>query len=182
MAVTLAALVPMMNSCVFRRIFREKAEYRPLHIKRSDYPVLPGSKLGDEMRARSIADPEYAEKFFWGRYGGPGNEGGPPVDAMDVLFYWHDVAYLDGVSLWELRKADWKLIRELKRLDMDELGSGARGYRRRAIFYFRLPISWWVGKPDDVRDGTKSGPAVIWVGEAETPGGQRDTPAAPLAR
>ena len=137
-----------------------------LRLVRSDYPALPASSFAAKLRARASLDDEIDIKFFWGNYGGPGSLGGEPVDEMDWLFYAHDVSYLDGVKLRELRASDRKLIRELKDMDPDTLSTRGRLYRRRAMLYFRLPFSRWVGKPPDVIFRTKRQPSVIWIDDS----------------
>jgi len=119
-------------------------------LKKSEFPSLPCGEFSESLRAKAMGNPDLGAKFFWGNYGGPGCLGGEPVDSMDWLFYQHDVAYLDGVKLRELRAADRLLIRQLKEIDPDSLTPQGRKYRRRAIIYFRMPFSRWIGKPADV--------------------------------
>jgi hypothetical protein len=131
-------------------------------LKKSEFPALPCGEFSESLRAKATGNPDLTAKFFWGKYGGPGCLGGEPVDAMDWLFYQHDVAYLNGVQLRELRAADRLLIRQLKGIDPDSLTPHGRKYRRRAIFYFRMPFSRWIGKPSDVLARKKKEPTVKW--------------------
>ncbi len=134
-----------------------------IELKRGSYPMLPCAPYSEELRAKAAGNPELRDRFFWGNYGGPGCSGGEPVDAMDQLFYQHDIAYLEGIKLRDLRRADRLLIRQLKALDPDALTPEARSYRRKAMVYFRLPISRWVGKPKDVLLRRREGSRVRWV-------------------
>ncbi len=140
-------------------------EYRPVYLNKSEYPVLPSSKRTEQRRDRGERDPVYEERMFWGNYGGPGDLGGRPVDELDRLFYEHDLAYTQGVRMRELMEADRELVRKLKALDPAKLSSDANAYRKRAILFFKLPVSRWIGKPSDVLLRTKRGPAVIWTDE-----------------
>lgn len=140
-------------------------EYRPVYLNKSEYPTLPSSKRTEQRRARGERDPVYEERMFWGNYGGPGDLGGQPVDEMDRLFYEHDLAYTQGVRMQELLEADRELVRQLTALDPATLSPEADAYRKRAILFFKLPVSRWIGKPGDVLLRTKRGPAVIWTDE-----------------
>lgn len=137
----------------------------PVRLVKADYPELPASSFAAKLRAKAKVDPDLRVKMFWGNYGGPGNRGGPPRDEMDWLFYGHDLSYLQGVRLRELRASDRQLVRDLKKIDAGSLSLRGRAYRERAMLYFRLPISRWIGKPTDVLLRTKRGPAVIWTDE-----------------
>ena len=44
-------------------------------MKRSIAPQIT-TRAPRRMRARAAVDPSFAERFFWERYGGPGNLGG----------------------------------------------------------------------------------------------------------
>lgn len=136
--------------------------HRQVRLKQSDFPKLPAASYSAKLRAKAQIDPDLRAKFFWGNYGGPGNRGGRPVDEMDWLFYRHDLAYLQGLTLRELRQSDRQLIRALREIEPDSLTLRGRAYRKRAIFYFRMPFSRWIGKPSDVLARTKEVPAVVW--------------------
>ena len=62
----------------------------------------------------------------------------------------------------QLRQADRELVRQLKEVDAETLSPNAQAYRRRAMRYFRHPISRWVGKPVDVLLRRKKEPTVDW--------------------
>ena len=154
-AAGIAAALYLSSSC----------EYRPVYLKKSDYPVLPLSNRTEQRRARGERNPVYEERMFWGNYGGPGDLGGLPIDEMDRMFYDHDLSYIRGVRMRELLKADRELARRLKALDPVTLSPEADAYRKRAILFFQLPVSRWIGKPKDVLLRTKRGPSVIWIDE-----------------
>jgi len=151
----LATLAPLaLNAC--------GTYSEPIKLTRSDYPYLPSAQYSECLRAKCETNEGLGRKLFWGNYGGPGGLGGEPTDELDWLFYQHDVAYLDGVRLCDLRAADRLLIRQLKEVDADTLSALGQEYRLRTIRFFRNPISRWVGKPRDVLLRTKRGPTVAW--------------------
>ena len=80
---------------------------------------------------------------------------------MDEFFRQHDLAYLQGVKCKELITADKALISQLETLDPSHLSPEADVFRRRAIGFFKRPISRVVGKPPDVLFGWKDSPVII---------------------
>ncbi len=141
--------------------------HRPTYLKKSEFPQLPIAEASARWQERAERSPELKEKLYWKNYGGPGNRGGRPADEMDWLFYRHDLAYLEGVRLRSLRSADRELVRDLRAIDPGALDEAGRRYRKRAILFFSLPVSRWVGKPGDIVCRTRRGPEVIWVEETK---------------
>ncbi len=130
---------------------------------RSDYPVLPVAAPSTYWQARAERNPALKEKLCWENYGGPGNRGGEPVDAMDRLFYAHDIAYVQKFRIKELREDDRVLVRGLEAIDPATLSARGRAYRKRAIAFFKCPLSRWIGKPREVLLRMRRGPEVIWI-------------------
>lgn len=139
----------------------------PIYLRKSDYPVLPVVAPSTRWQARAERHPELKEKLYWHNYGGPGNQGGVPVDEMDRLFYNHDLAYLQEFKMGVLRKADRDLVRGLKAIDPSTLDETGKVYRKRAIFFFASPFSRWLGKPYEILFRTRHGPMVIWIEEGK---------------
>lgn len=126
-----------------------------------EYPDLPTARTSLVLRAIANSNQFLRSRGLWGNYGGPGDAGGAPIDALDEIFHQHDLAYLRGVEHHELLAADRRLISQLEALDPITIGPAADAYRRRAIRYFSRPISRVVGKPPNVLFGWKTRPAII---------------------
>lgn len=142
----------------------------PVRQRVADYEELPGTPATRIARSMGDRNQLFADKVFWGNYGGPGSLGGKPVDELDRAFYAHDRAYVDGWKLPELRKSDHLLIERLENMDPATLSPGAQAYRDRAIRYFKNPISRWLGKPANIILRTQRGPRVIWESEKQPNG------------
>ena len=71
---------------------------RTVVIDYESYPKLPMTVPVKVLRFVAKG-PLTRDKAFWGNYGGPGNEGGEPVDAMDEFFRQHDVSYLEALTM-----------------------------------------------------------------------------------
>ncbi|MEM0896715.1 MAG: hypothetical protein AAGJ79_07490 [Verrucomicrobiota bacterium] len=125
------------------------------YIDYEAYPVLPISGTSKKLRALSELKPGLQERMFYGNYGGPGNSGGRPVDALDALFYDHDRAYVEGYRLKQLRESDRVLVEGLKALDTTNLSPQALAFRESAINFLSRRMSGWVGKPRDVKWGLR---------------------------
>ena len=146
-----ATLIAMLPSC----------STTTCELDLSEHPELPSARLTHAMRHIIVKSQFLRERAIWGNYGGPGCTGGRPIDQMDEWFRQHDLAYLQGVKRKELIAADKVLISQLETLEPEHLSSQADAYRRRAIRYFRRPISRVIGKPPDVLFGWKDSPVVI---------------------
>lgn len=110
------------------------------------HPELPMT-AGIKLTRAAVSVPPVRKLVVWGNYGGPGNRGGEPVDAMDELFRRHDIRYLEALTLGEALEADRELLEALEGLDAGEIGAGGERYRRRVRGYFLTPVSRVVGKP-----------------------------------
>ena len=149
---TLAALaLTMPGACSLKQ--------RELNL--SEYPDLPSEPLTHATRAVIKSNKFMRTRGIWGKYGGPGSEDGPPIDAMDEYFRQHDLAYLQGTTLDELIASDRLLISQLEGLDPTELSPEANQFRLGAIDYFERPISRILGKPSDVLFRVKRRPVII---------------------
>lgn len=100
-------------------------------------PMTPGTKV---FRGVLRTVPGAEKLVFWGNYGGPGNNGGAPMDAMDVLFLEHDLVYVRKESFQSLRESDRVLADSLELLDPVSLTEESQEFRKRAIFYMRSPL------------------------------------------
>ncbi|MEM1294550.1 MAG: hypothetical protein AAGH89_04240 [Verrucomicrobiota bacterium] len=87
---------------------------------------------------------------FYGNWGGLGNKGGKPIDAMDELYRRHDAVYALGTSIKVVRESDAQLVAGLKEIDPATLSKHGQKYRKRAIKFFSSPVSKVVGKPVSV--------------------------------
>ena len=85
--------------------------------------------------------------LLYGNWGGPGNLGGEPIDAMDELFRRHDLAYYLSRGRDTMRYSDLLLIEELRKLDPDTLDDAALRYRKETITYFESDFAHVIGKP-----------------------------------
>lgn len=107
-------------------------------------PVLPTSKVYRRV-LKSV--PIFRSRVFYGRYGGFGNEGGPPKDPLDDLFRKHDIVYYEANQYGAMVTADSALVAAMQKLDPELLGPKGQEFRENAIRYFRSPSSLFVGKP-----------------------------------
>ena len=147
---------PAIILTVIGAAFLSSCANKTYYIDYGAYPVLPITSTSKTLRAMGRTNPKFRKKAFYGNYGGPGNNGGAPIDAMDKLFYEHDRAYIECVKLSELRDADEALINGLEALDENTLSEHAIDYRDRATGFFLKPLSQFIGKPRDVRLGIRS--------------------------
>lgn len=131
-----------------------------LHIDYYAYPQLPELTSSKFLKKLAMSSPKLEAKAFYGNYGGPGNKAGKPVDAMDELFWLHDIAYLESYKYRQMRQADIDLIAGLEKVDSSKLTPGGELYRLRAIDYFSSPVSRVVGKPISVILGLKKKPII----------------------
>jgi len=106
----------------------------------SEYPSLPMTPGTVVFRTLLLSNPFSKNVVFWGNYGGPGNFGGAPVDAMDVLFLEHDLVYVKKESFRVLRESDHQLVDKLEQLDPSLLDEPGQKFRKKAIFYMRSPL------------------------------------------
>lgn len=107
-------------------------------------PVLPTSKV---YRRVLKAVPIIRSRVFYGRYGGFGNKGAPPIDPLDDLFRKHDIVYYEANHYGAMVTADSALVAALQKLDPELLRPRGQKFRENAILYFRSPSSLVVGKP-----------------------------------
>ena len=131
----------------------------------AEYPVLPAARATHLTRAVLNSNERMRSFALWGNYGGPGSNGGEPIDQMDQYFLEHDMAYLQGITREELWESDQLLVSQLEALDPDDLSPAAADYRDLAIRYFHLPLSRVIGKPPDVLLGIKNRPTVIDISD-----------------
>jgi|GEM_PF-5181593 len=110
-------------------------------------PTLPTSAI---LRTTLKITPVLRKKAFHGRYGGPGNEGGHPVDPLDELFRKHDIVYYEASNEVALHESDRALVAEMKKLESADLGDKAHAYRERAIRFFDKPGGVSLGKSKPV--------------------------------
>lgn len=129
----------------------------------SEYPHLPNAPTSVVLRTIANIIPGLRMQAIYGNYGGPGCKPGAPVDNMDEIFRRHDIAYFEGVTLEELYESDRLLVGRLQALDPEELSWAQNRYRRRAIKFFSSSMSERIGKPNDVRRGTRI-PRIILPG------------------
>lgn len=113
----------------------------------SGFERLPQRVSTSAYRTIFKAIPYTRERAFHGNYGGSGNRGGFPTDAMDELFRRHDIVYMDTRTLPQMAAADKALVELLKELDPGTMDEDARAYRDRAISFMESPISNVIGKP-----------------------------------
>ncbi len=125
------------------------------------YPELPELTMSKVLRKIAKVTPGLERKVFHGNYGGPGNNSGEPKDEMDELFRRHDIAYLEGHKRKELIASDNLLVAKLRSLDDSDMSKRVSAYRKRAIRFFRSPISHVLGKPLDVLFGLKKKPIIV---------------------
>ena len=110
----------------------------------SQYPKLPMT-VGTKSFRLLTRTPLTRDRIYWGRYGGPGNRGGEPIDALDEIFRKHDIAYCESETREDVKKADELMIEEL--VALDDLDPKAEKFRDRAVKFFTSPISQIIGKP-----------------------------------
>ena len=133
---------------------------KPVVLDYESYPKLPMTFAVKSLRFVA-KNPLTRDAAFWGNYGGPGNNGGKPVDEMDEYFRQHDIAYLEASKMEDTHVADRKLIGELDVVEEDALSKTGRKFRKRAIGYFSSPISKTLGKPLGLVLGTRKGPIAV---------------------
>ncbi len=107
-------------------------------------PILPTSLV---YRRVLKAVPIVRGQVFYGRYGGFGNRGGRPVDALDDLFRKHDIVYYEANHYGAMVAADQALMQAVWDLDPDQLDRKGRRFREKTLVYFGSPSSLVVGKP-----------------------------------
>jgi len=111
------------------------------------YEKAPTALTSNLSRCVAKVCPPVKHLLYYGNYGGLGQKGGEPVDAMDDLFRRHDMCYYLGSSLNTLYQSDAALIAGLEALDPSILDERGQKYRLRAIKYFSSPMAKVVGKP-----------------------------------
>ncbi len=107
----------------------------------------PESPLRNLSAAVVKAIPGLKKMVFYGNWGGIGNKGGKPIDAMDELFRRHDAVYCLGTSAPVVRESDAQLVFYLREIDPCTLSRHGAKYRKRAIRFFSSPMSKVVAKP-----------------------------------
>jgi hypothetical protein len=116
-------------------------------VEEAAYPKLSNNVTARLYRLLLHTNPLTKKRAFYGNYGGPGNRGGAPVDAMDALFLEHDRAYLGKRSRKQMIAADQLLVEALMGIDPDILDPTGRAYRKRAITFFSSSFSRMISKP-----------------------------------
>ncbi len=112
------------------------------------YPKIPVTLKSKFLRFFIKPVPPLAKLAFHGCYGGPGNDGGRPLDPMDELFRRHDIVYVRATSLGTLLEADRRLAINLQKLEgASFLSPDREAYRRRAIQFLLSPKNEKKGKP-----------------------------------
>jgi len=91
--------------------------------------------------------PIVKDTFHYGRWGGPGAEGGRPIDTVDELCFRHDICYDLAHSVNTMQEADKLFVHHLQQLNPNALSAPGKDYRERAISYFQSPLSRVLGKP-----------------------------------
>ncbi len=132
----------------------------PQYIAKNSYPVLEMPCTTRTLRSAANATPFTRARAFYGNYGGPGNQGGKPVDQMDEFFYRHDLVYMQGTRFRQLRDSDLELADQLEEIDPKKLAPQAAAFRNRSISYMR-GFFGYITKPLDVVMGLRPGPRVI---------------------
>ncbi len=110
------------------------------------YPKLYDNLTSRVYRVVLKAIPYTRERAFHGNYGGSGNAGGPPVDAMDDLFRRHDILYNHMRTLRLMVSADKALCLALRKVDGEALDEKGMEFRDRALGFFESPASRVFGK------------------------------------
>ena len=113
----------------------------------SSYQKVPESRNSRFLRALLMAIRYTKERAFYGRYGGSGNMGGRPIDAVDALCRKHDIVYATAQAVPSLRLADQVFVTELLELDPQTLPPKARDFRGRAIAFMSRNTARFLGKP-----------------------------------
>lgn len=116
-------------------------------VDSAKFEKLPDTFSSKFYRWLAGCTPATRKRAFYGRYCGPSDQGGRPVDALDAACRWHDIAYWQARSREELTEADRKFIEDLGKLDEDLLCPRAREFRRSAIKWFNSPACKVIGKP-----------------------------------
>lgn len=117
-------------------------------------------------------NPLTKKKAFWGNYGGPGNRGGAPVDAMDEIFRRHDISYLEAMSYAETVKSDGVLVERLEALDEGAMSTEAKRFRRSAVRFFKSPMGKVLGKPISLILKTRRAPRTTGLKKVNAAGGK----------
>jgi hypothetical protein len=115
-------------------------------VATENYPKLHDNLTSRFYRGILKAIPYTRTRAFHGNYGGSGNAGGPPIDAMDDLFRRHDILYNETRTLRRMVSADRALCVALGKVDADSLDKEGRVFRDRAIAFFESPASRVFGK------------------------------------
>jgi|GEM_PF-2695637 len=116
-------------------------------VDHRQYEKTPDPLSTRVWKTLAKSNPVTAERALYGRWGGPGNDGGRPIDAVDEACRKHDIAYHGARSGCSLRAADRALVEALEAIDEHQLDEAGQAYRRRAIGFFRSPWSRVIGKP-----------------------------------
>ncbi len=153
LAVLCGSLLGLLAGCAARRQFPfqlDPSKAACLGLSRSDYLSyrrIPWSATSLVYRVCLKAFPFSRGRAFYGHYGGNGNEGGYPIDAMDEIFRRHDIVYREADSLRTLRWADEACVGALRLLDPSRLSPVGREFRERTILFMTSERSRWLGKP-----------------------------------
>lgn len=118
--------------------------------RRVDYAAhdrIPITSASLTFRLLAKTNPVTDKMVFYGNYGGPGNDGGKPIDNMDELFRRHDIVYYSSSTKKTLRVADRELVSGLRDLEPEEMDEHAQRYRTRVINFFTSPWCEVLGKP-----------------------------------
>ncbi len=113
----------------------------------ADYERIPITTSSLAFRALAKTNPVTAEMAFYGNYGGPGNDGGKPIDKMDELFRRHDIVYYASKTKKTMRVADQELVARLRDLSPEEMDKRGQRYRTRVINFCTSPWCGVIGKP-----------------------------------
>lgn len=112
------------------------------------YPKIPVSLKSKLLRLVLKPVSPLSNLAFHGRYSGPGNEGGRPLNPMDELFRRHGIVYVRATSLETLLEADRMLAIQLQKLKgASFLSPDCEAYRQRAIRFLLSPKNRKKGKP-----------------------------------
>ncbi|MBP7951238.1 MAG: hypothetical protein KA004_16430 [Verrucomicrobiales bacterium] len=114
------------------------------HVSR-DFPLHPCDRIPDSAYSRvwriTFKSIPYVRKHaFYGRYGGSGYSGGPPIDAMDSICRSHDKIYSATRSLDMMLLADKVFAELLSQIAASDLTPEGRRFRDRAVKFMR---SFW---------------------------------------
>ena len=120
---------------------------RYVAINHRQYEKMPHNASSFFWRAFAKSNPYSAKRAFYKRRGGPGNEGGKPVDLMDEGFHRHDMVYYESRHPEHLKAADRCLVKWLENIDPDTLDAEGREFRERALEFMKSPVADFVGKP-----------------------------------